>query len=195
MPGQPVPSGYLNAAGAVVFSRWLPQSRAQGWAAVTDPVRTARWIGPWTGDPSTGTVELMMTAEEGSPVSTVEILRCEAPGLVIVATGGWRLTVRIDDDDDPADIGRTVLPTHVGASTPTGADASPAPDPETHPAVRISLEHHIDDAESAASIGPGWDYYLDRLVEAEAGRDADALRFSPDYFPALAAHYRALLGG
>lgn len=173
MATQPTPSGYLNAAGAVVFTRRLPLTLAQGWAAVTDPARTARWIGPWTGDPSTGTVELRLTAEEGSPVSPVEIIRCEAPHLVVVTTGpgGWRLTVRIEDDDD----------------APTDLERSPA--------VRISLEHHLDDAESAASVGPGWEYYLDRLVEAEAGRDPDALRFSPDYYPALAAYYSALLGG
>ena len=61
--------------------------------------------------------------------------------------------------------------------------------------VTISLEQDIADAESASDIGPGWDFYLDRLVEAEAGRDPEALRFSPDYHPALADHYRALLRG
>lgn len=36
---------------------------------------------------------------------------------------------------------------------------------------------------------------MDRLVEAEAGRDPEAIRFSPDYHPGLSEHYRALLGG
>ncbi len=36
------------------------------WSALTDPDRVARWIGTWTGDPATGTVDLVMTDEEGS---------------------------------------------------------------------------------------------------------------------------------
>jgi uncharacterized protein YndB with AHSA1/START domain len=147
-----------------VFSRRLPLSREQAWAAVTDPARTARWIGPWSGDPSSGTIRLTMTAEEGDPVDGVEIVTCEAPGLLVVRTGpgGWLLTVRIEGDDDEA---------------------------------VVSLEQDIADAESASSIGPGWDFYLDRLVEAEAGRDPEALSFEPDYYPGLAAYYRGLLGG
>ncbi|WP_341255251.1 SRPBCC domain-containing protein [uncultured Dietzia sp.] len=164
MTTTPRASGYLAPSGAVVFPRRLPMSRDQAWAAVTDPARTARWIGSWSGDPASGTVEMTMCAEEGSPAETVEVLRCEAPNLVVVRIGpdGWVVTVRIEGDDDE---------------------------------VTISLEQDIADAESASDIGPGWDFYLDRLVEAEAGRDPEALRFSPDYHPALADHYRALLRG
>ena len=164
MATTPRASGYLAPSGAVVFPRRLPLSREEAWAAVTDPARTARWIGSWSGDPASGTVEMTMCAEEGSPAETVGVLRCEAPNLVVVRIGpdGWVVTVRIEGDDDE---------------------------------VTISLEQDIADAESASDIGPGWDFYLDRLVEAEAGRDPEALRFSPDYHPALADHYRALLGG
>jgi len=45
----------------------------------------------------------------------------------------------------------------------------------------------------AESVGPGWDYYLDRLVAAETGGDLTAIDFD-DYYPAFAAHYRAELG-
>ncbi len=164
MATTPRASGYLAPSGAVVFPRRLPLSRGEAWAAVTDPARTARWIGSWSGDPASGTVEMTMSAEEGSPAESVGVLRCEAPNLVVVRIGpdGWVVTVRIEGDDDE---------------------------------VTISLEQDIADAESASDIGPGWDFYLDRLVEAEAGRDPEALRFSPDYHPALADHYRALLRG
>ena len=147
-----------------MFPRRLPMSREQAWAAVTDPARTARWIGPWSGDPASGTVQLTMTAEEGDPVDGVEVVTCEAPGLLVVRTGpgGWLLTVRVEGDDDEA---------------------------------VVSLEQDIADAQSASDIGPGWDFYLDRLVEAEAGRDPEALRFEPDYHPGLSGYYRALLGG
>lgn len=164
MPTPPTASGSLTESGAVVFTRRLPISREQAWAAVTDPARTARWIGPWSGDPASGTVELTMTVEEGSPTSTVEVRRCEEPVVLVVTTGPgeWVLTVRVEGDDGEA---------------------------------VISLEQDIPDAESAASIGPGWDFYLDRLVEAEAGRDPDALRFDPDYYPGLAGYYRELFSG
>lgn len=164
MATTPRASGYLAPSGAVVFPRRLPLSREDAWAAVTDPARTARWIGSWSGDPASGTVEMTMSAEEGSPAESVAVLRCEAPDLVVVRIGpdGWVITVRIEGDDDE---------------------------------VTISLEQDIADADAASGIGPGWDFYLDRLVEAEAGRDPEALRFSPDYHPALADHYRALLGG
>ena len=42
----------------------------------------------------------------------------------------------------------------------------------------------------AAQMGPGWDYYLDRLAAARAGR-----RAMPEwehYYPALAEHYQEL---
>lgn len=164
MSTTPTASGYLNDSGAVVFPRRLPMSREQAWAAVTDPARTARWIGPWSGDPASGTVQLTMTAEEGDPVDGVEVVTCEAPGLLVVRTGpdGWLLTVRVEGDDDEA---------------------------------VVSLEQDIADAQSASDIGPGWDFYLDRLVEAEAGRDPEALRFEPDYHPGLSGYYRTLLGG
>ena len=164
MPATPTASGYLSPTGAVVFPRRLPLSREEAWAAVTDPSRTARWIGPWSGDPGSGTIEMTMSVEEGAPSETVEVVRREARELFVLrlGPGGWVVTVRIEGDDDES---------------------------------VISLEQDIPDAESASDIGPGWDFYMDRLVEAEAGRDPEALRFSPDYHPGLAAHYRALLGG
>ncbi len=45
----------------------------------------------------------------------------------------------------------------------------------------------------AEGVGPGWDYYLDRMVLAEAGDDPGTLDFD-DYYPALAEHYRREFG-
>jgi len=41
------------------------------------------------------------------------------------------------------------------------------------------------------SVGPGWEYYLDRLVLAETGGDPATADFERDYYPAMADHYRA----
>ena len=55
-------------------------------------------------------------------------------------------------------------------------------------AFRMTAEG--DAPAEAESVGPGWEYYLDRLVEAETGGDVTAIDFERDYFPAMAAHYR-----
>lgn len=175
----PTASGFLDESGALVFVRRLRMSRAQAWAAVTDPARTARWIGPWSGDPASGTIQLTMTQEEGDPVSGVEVVTCEPPHLVVVKTGpgpeGWLLTVRVEgaegDDGEHGD----------GGDGGDGGEAT------------ISLSQTVTDPEAASFIGPGWDFYLDRLVAAEEGRDPDALVFAPDYHPGLADYYRGLL--
>jgi hypothetical protein len=43
----------------------------------------------------------------------------------------------------------------------------------------------------ADSVGPGWEYYLDRLGVVLTGGDVSAVDFDRDYYPAMAEHYRA----
>ncbi len=90
-----------------------------------------------------------------------------APRLLVVRLGpgeeGWHLTVTVDSDDD-----------------------------NDNDAV-VTLRQTVTDPEAASFIGPGWDFYLDRLVDAEEGRDPDTAHFAPDYHPVLAEHYRALV--
>ena len=52
------------------------------------------------------------------------------------------------------------------------------------------LAQRLEDSIPVDSVGPGWDYYLDRLVAVEAGRDVGTVVWD-DYYPALAEHYRA----
>ena len=47
------------------------------------------------------------------------------------------------------------------------------------------------DHDDVPSVGPGWEYYLDRLVAAETGGDPATVDFDRDYYPAMAEHYRA----
>jgi hypothetical protein len=49
----------------------------------------------------------------------------------------------------------------------------------------------MDDPAMAENVGPGWEYYLDRLVAAETGGDPAAIEFG-DYYPAMSEHYRTL---
>jgi hypothetical protein len=50
----------------------------------------------------------------------------------------------------------------------------------------------VEDPATIESTGPGWDYYLDRLVAAETGGDPGSLSFDRDYYPALRDHYVAI---
>jgi len=135
------------------------------WASVTEPERMERWIGTFSGDPASGSVQFRMTAEGAdAPAEEVEILACEPPRLLDVLTrtpdGQWHLRVALAEAD-----GRTVLTF-------------------TQPEI---------DPTQAESVGPGWEYYLDRLGAALTGDDVAAIDFERDYYPAMLEHYRTAL--
>ena len=47
------------------------------------------------------------------------------------------------------------------------------------------------DHEDSLSVGPGWEYYLDRLVAVETGGvPPETADFERDYYPAMAEYYR-----
>ena len=143
MSTTPTASGYLSPTGAVVFPRRPPPSREQAWATVTDPRRTARRIGTWSGDLTSGTIEMTMSAEEGAPVVPVGIVRCEAPHLVVVTTApdGWVLTVRIEGDDDEVVISPIITP--ACPSTTGRCSAASCKPPGAPPSPRLDeLEPH-----------------------------------------------------
>ena len=135
------------------------------WAAITEPERVARWLGTWTGDPATGTVLFAMTFEgQQRPGDEMEIRECEPPRRLAVTSQVGEQRWYLDVDLTEAD-GVTTL-------------AFSQPDVDT---------------EDALSVGPGWEFYLDRLVAAETGGDVAALDFT-DYHPAQSEHYRAMFG-
>jgi len=153
----------------VVLTRQFRAPVTEVWAAVTEPERLERWVGTWTGDPSTGQVAFRMTAEgEDAPEEIQTIEACEPPRRLVTrsrtpgpdGTGevDWVLELDLSEVD--------------GVST-------------------LTFAQRVDDAEMASSIGPGWEYYLDRLVAAENGRDVEAVSWD-DYYPAQSAHYRSL---
>lgn len=137
------------------------------WAAITDPSRMERWIGTWTGDPATGSVDFRMTAE-GDDVESerFSILECVPPqrlAMTSTTTGDqgdevWLLELDLSETD--------------GTTTLVFAQGLPRP-------------------ESAENVGPGWEYYLDRLVAAESGRDVATIDWDA-YYPALSEPYAAM---
>lgn len=152
----------------VVFERTFAAPIADVWAAVTEPERLVRWIGTWTGDPASGEVAFRMTAEgDDVPEERFLIDECHEPTRLALRTA------RPDDDSE-------VWVWQIDLSEADGV-------------TTLTFAQEIVTVELAESVGPGWDYYLDRMVVAEAGGDPSSIDFD-DYYPKFAAHYRAELG-
>ena len=153
----------------VVMTRQFRAPVEDVWAAVTESDRLARWIGTWRGDPAEGEVEFQMRYEgdEAAPERFV-IDECRPPRRLAITTEspGEGEDVTWHLELDLAETG--------GVTTLTFAQS--VPDPAT-----------------AQSVGPGWEYYLDRMVVAETGGEVDAVVFD-DYYPALSEHYQGEFG-
>ncbi|RLV57399.1 SRPBCC family protein [Aeromicrobium phragmitis] len=148
---------------ALVWERTFRAPIDDVWAAVTESERLERWIGTWTGDPADGFVTFTMNAEgEDIPPSRYEIRACEPPRLL-----------RIDAVDDFGAWYLTLeLREDAGVTT-------------------LTMSQVIDDVSTLENTGPGWEYYLDRLVAAETGADPAAVDWD-DYYPAMRDHYVAI---
>lgn len=148
----------------VVFTRTFRAPVEDVWAAVTEPDRLERWIGTWAGDPASGQVLFTMTAEgEGAQPVVNEIEECRPPYL---------LQVSFTEEGQPWVLRLELL--------------------EADGVTTLDFAQRITDPELGASYGPGWEYYLDRLVTTQAGGDAGTVQWD-DYFPAMSDHYRSLL--
>ena len=135
------------------------------WAAVTEPERLARWIGTWTGDPTSGSVSFRMTFEGQEDGDPMVIRVCEPPHRL-------HLTTQVGEEQWLLELDLTHAD---GVTTLTFAQ----------PGVT---------AEQVGAVGPGWDYYLDRLVDVETGADPALRDFERDYYPATSEHYAAQFG-
>lgn len=140
----PTPTGRLVPAADgqdLVFTRTLPGSIHDAWASITEPQRTARWIGRWEGTGAVGaTVRLQLGFEEDSPWSDVEIIACDAP---------HRLRVRTIDDNGAWDVSLDLA----GNGERT----------------ELRFVMHRVDPTTIGEIGPGWEYYLDQLAASMSG--------------------------
>jgi uncharacterized protein YndB with AHSA1/START domain len=152
----------------VVLTRTFRAPAEDVWAAITESDRLSRWIARWTGDPATGKVQVHMLYE-GEDVEPEEytINVCDAPTRL-------ELTSYMTYD----------------ANTPATwhlkLDLA-----EADGVTTLTFAQSMDDPAMAENVGPGWEYYLDRLVAAETGADPATVDFGA-YYPALSAHYRTL---
>ncbi|MBN0974248.1 MULTISPECIES: SRPBCC domain-containing protein [unclassified Gordonia (in: high G+C Gram-positive bacteria)] len=138
------------------------------WAAITEPTRLERWIGTWAGDPADGFVDFRMTAEgEDVESERFTILECDPPRRLVVES-------KFPAQDGGEDVWRLEL------------DLA-----EAHGTTILSFAQGLPRADMAENVGPGWEYYLDRLVAAEAGRSVAEVDWDA-YYPALSSSYADL---
>ncbi|WP_280365063.1 SRPBCC family protein [Nocardia wallacei] len=166
----PTPTGRLLAAEQgrdLVFTRTYRAPIDDVWASVTESDRTARWFGPWTGEPGPGrTIKVQMAFEEEQPWMDMHIDACDPPHRLGVSAvddyGAWRLEL--------------VLSEAAGVT-------------------ELRFIHHLlteDEIAQVNHVGPGWEYYLDLLG---AARDGAPQPDFADYYPGMAAYYENLVAG
>lgn len=162
-PGAPGTKQVIHGITYVVFTRTFRAPIDDVWAAITESDRLARWVGSWEGDPASGRVTFQMLYEgDEMPAETFVIDVCEPPHQLLVTT------TSVTEDGTQSWRLRMSLAEQDGVTTLTFAQ---------------------DTQEMAEGVGPGWHYYLDRMVAAETSGDVTAIDFA-DYHPALASHYR-----
>ncbi|MEU0688635.1 SRPBCC family protein [Streptomyces uncialis] len=161
----PQPTGRLfrSADGdELILTRTFRAPVEDVWASVTDPERTVRWFGPWEGHGAPGrTVRVRLVFEEGEPWSEVRIDTCEPPRRLVVTTQDDYGSWRLEIRLTGTDDGHT----------------------------RLALVHHLTGTEGLGEVGPGWEYYLDRLVTSRDGGDPPEFGA---YYPAQKAYFEGL---
>ena len=106
------------------------------------------------------TIRYRLVFEEGAPEAEMRIDACDPPRLLAVSS--------IDEH---------------------GAWRLEARLHQDGDVTTLELVHHLDDGVDVASVGPGWEYYLDLLV---ASRDGTSQPDFGDYYPSQQAYYEAL---
>ena len=134
----------------LMLDRLFTASKEDVWASLTRPGALQSWIGTYTGTPESGAVRFKLD-DPDAEWEYVTIIRCIPPK---------RFTVDIGEDDASR---RVILHLVEGAGMTT-----------------LTFGQRLRSPAEAASAGPFWDYYFDRLVAARAGRPL------PDR-----AHYKA----
>jgi uncharacterized protein YndB with AHSA1/START domain len=120
----------------LIVSRTFRAPIEDVWASVTEPDRTARWFGTWTGDAAPGRmIKVQMGLEEGAPWLDKRIDVCDPPRRLALSDedGGMRIELLLSQADG---------------------------------LTELQLVHHLDPADDIGAYGPGWEFYLDMLVAA-----------------------------
>ncbi|MET0725000.1 MAG: SRPBCC domain-containing protein [Leifsonia sp.] len=131
------------------------------WYSLTNATAMQKWIGTYTGNPTTGAVRFLMTAEPDADWQYVAIRECHPPHRFTAESGEGDTRMRVF--------------CHLR---------------EAGGMTTLTLGQWMPDTSQAATMGPGWDYYLDRLIAARANRPLPEWEH---YFPAHSEYYRELV--
>lgn len=146
----------------LVLTRAFDAPIGRVWTDIVDPGRTALWIGPWEDGPGPGRrARLRMAFEDGAPESTLRVDACEAPR---------HLSVTAEDEAGRWHVEIRLAPAAGG--------------------TELRFTHHLAADAPVGEIGPGWEYYLDRLSAAH--HDATMPDFD-DYYPSQKPYYEGQL--
>lgn len=160
----PVPTGQVrttdNGGRELVYLRTFRAPIEDVWASITEPDRTARWFARWSGEASPGkTVDLELSAEDGQPTGKMIIEECRPPTL---------LRVVMVDEAGRWNIAATLR--------------------ESGGVTELEFVHRSEADVSVGDIGPGWEWYLDRLT---ASREGAPLPEFDDYYPAQKEYFES----
>ncbi|WP_218221571.1 SRPBCC domain-containing protein [Nesterenkonia sp. Act20] len=165
MTAAPEPTGQLQdgpLGRELQISRRFQQPLQLVWNAMTESEQLEQWIGRWEGDPAAGKVIFRMTAEgEEAPPEECIILDCRPPHSFAAETS----------------VGDNVWHLRFELRQENGI-------------TEVVFAQRASD-ESLGSVGPGWEYYLDRLVSVLTGEDASQVDWD-DYYPRLSEYYEQL---
>lgn len=146
----------------LILIRSLPQPPATVWGHLTDSDLLGRWYGTYTGDPTGGEVALTMVEAPEHP-GPVVIHRCDIQHHLLAVTIAG-----------PGDVEWQLT-----------VSLSPGPEDSTRLEFGQDLAGMND---SSGDLGPGWEYYLERLALALDGDDPDTVDWA-EFHPALVEHY------
>ncbi|WP_394214858.1 SRPBCC domain-containing protein [Brachybacterium vulturis] len=171
-------TGSLDATGReLALTRTVPAPARSLWEHLSRSSLLATWYGTFTGDPATGAVQVTMTAEPGQAVAAeFTIHACEPERLLTVSSSMGEDTWRLSLELEPV----------TGTGTDTDVDT------DGHEATRIVLRHHDVPREMLAYVGPGWEWYLDRLTGAVTGGDIPGMDVWDSQYMSLSEAYAAL---
>ena len=149
----------------LIVSRTFRAPIEDVWASVTEPERTARWFGTWTGDAAPGgLIKVQMGFEDQAPWLEKRIDVCDPPRRLALSNESGNMRIEL-------------LLSHADGLT------------------ELQLVHDLDPADDIGAYGPGWEYYLDMLVAARGGLAKptidDYYPAMKPYYEALAQNDRA----
>ena len=157
----PEPTGEVERTESgrdLILTRTLPVDSGEAWAWVTESPKLEKWFGTWTGEQQPGSKILVaMNAEEEEATSDGVIEACDS---------GSSYEVKVIDE-----YGSWHLELRVESSD-SGS--------------RLIFVHHLDDEANLGQVGPGWEYYLDRLL---AAINETTMPDFDDYYPSMEPYY------